>query len=257
MKMGMLFRMRRIIAYAGLAIGFMFAVDFYSLLHTRKRPVLREDQIVQESFTDVATEFRLLPDFSWPELTGKLSFELFTPPVVELRDGELLLLPANTWSALEQFQLEKLEEIPYRFQLEGYVEGNNGSVQVFIRDGKTGVLHTLGEEETLEGGELALIRCNFIGNAGENPIARAVVRDLLEERDRVLQMGMRALSGTYTILVRNGARDEAYELQRVGEKFAVQGIEYELAEVDPHRRTVSIRHVNSGELRKFILPEDH
>jgi hypothetical protein len=187
----------------------------------------------------------LLPDVDWPEPTlqrsdGAWIYELFTPPTVELRDGQFYAEEAK----VATLSLLRLEEIPNRLSLEGFLWGKDGTLSLFVRDEETGELHFVADGSRSEAGDFSVERCDFHVAAEADEIVRNVTaQDGRDGRPCTLSLGRSIPSGKFSVEVlsdRYGHR-ECHSLSHIGETFQSNEAHYEFVGAEPERGTIHLR----------------
>ncbi|MDR0678860.1 MAG: hypothetical protein LBF24_01245 [Puniceicoccales bacterium] len=199
-------------------------------------------------------EIHGLPNYDWrapqaQDPDGSWTYELFTPPAVELRNGRFRVID----SAAAAFQLLRLEEIPYRLRLEGFVRKTDGSVGLFVRDVETGQLELVSEGAASRKGNFFVERCDFRTNP-EKTIRVALLRDGRDGRTRHLLLGSPGPVEKFHIEVlsdRHGLR-ERHCLRNLGEKIVHGDRSYELVGAEAAANTVRLSPTDFPE-RAFSL----
>ncbi|MDR3117615.1 MAG: hypothetical protein LBT98_03530 [Puniceicoccales bacterium] len=231
--------LRRAIATVACVVGVFFAVRICQLLFGWQSPNLDPGDAAPGVIG--AGEFHLLPDFDWPEPErGSRDVDLFSPPTVELKRGKPTKWHGSVNLPTTQFQLLRLEELPYHLQLDGFVEEADGALRLFLRDSRTGSVLALRQGESAEGGGPTILRWEW---ETQGRSLRVFLWDSDDETERCLRMGSRTMSGNYRVEIRaetNGGVT-LHRLSSIGQSFPLPGGDCMLVAVDPERKCVSLQ----------------
>ncbi|MDR3316572.1 MAG: hypothetical protein LBS68_00630 [Puniceicoccales bacterium] len=243
------------------ACAVAFAALFAHMLLTR--PVLEKEKVQETELVvdmEVGGEFHLLPNFDWPapafqRRDGPWVYELFTPPTIELKNGQFIS-HAVTDSVAESsavLHLSHVERIPYRLQLEGFVNAPDDVMRVFIRDLETKKLHVLAEGNHVADAKFFVEHCGMRAPKEVNEATMPEVR-VWDERNgcsRSLLLSDAATVGNFVVEITAslGETLETHSLSRVGEIFFVGKNPYELIHVDTERHAVTVRDGAFGHLQ--------
>jgi hypothetical protein len=233
--------LRRAIATVACAGGVFFAYRFCQLLFGWQPPNLEPSEAARPPGVALAEEFHLLPNFDWPKPEGDgQDVGLFSPPTVDLKKGK-----PEKWSdggnlPATQFQLVRLEELPYHLQLDGFVEEADGALRLFLRDAKTGTVLALRRGESAEEGGPTVLRWEW-ESPGRSP--RVILWDGEEGVERCLRMGARTLSGHHLVEIRAETNGNVaiHRLTAIGQTFPVPGGDCTLLAIHPGRNSVSLQ----------------
>jgi hypothetical protein len=201
--------------------------------------------------------FQLLPNFDWPAPEpqgpdGTWNYELFTPPTIELQDGELFASGLKkTGEGEVLLRLSRVEELPYRLHLEGFVKSGDGDLKVFIRDARSKKLYALAGGNHSDDGNFSVVACGLGGDGtGEEgaAIPEVQVQDGEDGQTRRLLLDRTLASGNFIveIIAEFCGREETHLLSRIGETFSVGSEAFELVHANPANRAVIVRRNAPG-----------
>ncbi|MDR2663932.1 MAG: hypothetical protein LBB14_00160 [Puniceicoccales bacterium] len=176
------------------------------------------------------------------EADGDWTYELFTPPAIELKNGRFRAVDP----AVSGLRLLRLEEVPYRLYLEGFVRKSGGTLALFVRDGGTGRLQPVEEGTFSEEGGFSVECCDF-RTTSESAVREVLLRDSRDGRIRRLPLaGPRPVEEfRVEVLSDRHGRQELHRLRNFGEKMAYGGKFYEFVGGDAVAGTVRLSPAGS------------
>ena len=211
----------------------------------------KEQQSVPYHQLKVAIEPPSAVNWSAPkeQSTGWI-YDVFTPPKIYLDENGQFV--NEGWKIYEPIpfgvKLIKLEKIPYRIQLEGYIEEDRSDaskslIMLYNEETERSIRTRVGRRES--GAEIEVIefRIDRLRDANGNPYTEvfAVINDQRSGKTVTLQNNKRLYLQDFAAELRSDSdSDPQIKLGRVGQAFETSNGKYRLEFVDFEQKSVSV-----------------
>ena len=254
-----------------LAAFLLLAAGCYIYMATVDRAVLNVSHSQQSiPYTSLRAEINAPSTVNWSapqeQSTGWI-YDVFTPPKIYL--DENCQFVNEGWKIYEPVPfgvyLTQLEKIPYRIQLEGYIEEDRSDaskslILLYNEETERSIRTRVGRREL--GAEIEVIefRIDRLRDANGNPYKEvfAVINDQRSGKTITLQNNNRLYLKDFAAELRSDSDSELQiKLSRVGQAFETTDAKYRLESVDFEQKSVSVYKFasdkNDAETQRLIV----
>ena len=178
------------------------------------------------------------------------TYDVFTPPKIYLDENGQFV--NEGWKIYEPVPfgvtLSRLEKIPYRIQLEGYIEedpmdASKSLLLLYNEETKRSIRTRVGRPESASEIEVIEFNIKRLRDANGNPYKEvfAQIKDLRSGKIVTLKNDERLFLKDFVAELRAESNSEQkIQLSRVGEEFEIADAQYRLESVDFEQVTVSV-----------------
>jgi hypothetical protein len=178
------------------------------------------------------------------------TYDVFTPPKIYLDENGQFV--NEGWKIYEPVSfgvtLSRLEKIPYRIQLEGYIEddpldASKSLLLLYNEETKRSIRTRVGRPELASEIEVIEFNIKRLRDANGNPYKEvfAQIKDLRSGKMVTLKNDERLFLKDFVAELRAESNSEQIiKLSRVGEEFEIADVQYRLESVDFEQVTVSV-----------------
>lgn len=254
-----------------LAAFLLLAAGCYIYMATVDRAVLNISHSQQSiPYTSLRAEINAPSTVNWSapqeQSTGWI-YDVFTPPKIYLDENGQFV--NEGWKIYEPIpfgvKLIKLEKIPYRIQLEGYIEEDRSDaskslIMLYNEETERSIRTRVGRLES--GAEIEVIefRIDRLRDANGNPYTEvfAVINDQRSGNTVTLQNNKRLYLKDFAAELRSDSdSDPQIKLSRVGQAFETSNGKYRLESVDFEQKSVSVykfaSDIDDAETQRLIV----
>ena len=254
-----------------LAAFLLLAAGCYIYMATVDRAVLNVSHSQQSiPYTSLRAEINAPSTVNWSapqeQSTGWI-YDVFTPPKIYLDENGQFV--NEGWKIYEPVPfgvyLTQLEKIPYRIQLEGYIEEDRSDaskslILLYNEETERSIRTRVGRREL--GAEIEVIefRIDRLRDANGNPYKEvfAVINDQRSGKTITLQNNNRLYLKDFAAELRSDSDSELQiKLSRVGQVFETTDAKYRLESVDFEQKSVSVYKFasdkNDAETQRLIV----
>tara|TARA_B110000003_G_C16629026_1_gene525940 strand:+ start:841 stop:1725 length:885 start_codon:yes stop_codon:yes gene_type:complete len=237
-----------------LAACLLLTAGFYIYMSTGGRAVLNVRQSQQSiPYTSLKAEINAPSTVNWSapeEQSTGWTYDVFTPPKIYLDENGQFV--NEGWKIYEPVPfgvtLVNLEKIPYRIQLEGYIEEDpmdaSKSLLLLYNEETDRSLRTrVGRLESAAEIEVIEFNIKRLRDANGNPYKEvfAQIKDLRSGKIVTLKNDERLFLKDFVAELRAESNaEQKIQLSRVGEEFEIADAQYRLESVDFEQVTVSV-----------------
>lgn len=254
-----------------LAAFLLLAAGCYIYMATVDRTVLNVSHSQQSiPYTSLRAEINAPSTVNWSapqEQSTGWTYDVFTPPKIYLDENGQFV--NEGWKIYEPVpfgvKLTKLEKIPYRIQLEGYIEEDRSDaskslLMLYNEETERSIRTRVGRREL--GAEIEVIefRIDRLRDANGNPYKEvfAVINDQRSGKTITLQNNKRLYLKDFAAELRSDSDSELQiKLSRVGQTFDTTDAKYRLESVDFEQKSVSVYKFasdkNDAETQRLIV----
>lgn len=243
-----------------LAASLLLAAGCYIYMATVDGAVLNVRHSQQSvPYTSLGAEINAPISVNWSEpeeqSTG-WTYDVFTPPKIYLDENGQFV--NEGWKIYKPtpfgVKLTQLEKLPYRIQLEGYIEEDRSDaskslIMLYNEETERSIRTRVGRREL--GAEIEVIefRIDRLRDANGNPYTQvfAVINDQRSGKTVTLQNNKRLYLKDFAAELRSDSdSDPLIKLSRVGQAFETSNGKYRLESVDFEQKSVSVYKFASG-----------